>query len=94
MGIALYIPVLESLYFRLREDYSFAHPDDFEFIAGTNTILESVANEMGARAAFLWMESSLSNKVFVEGPTDLLIADPEHTVALVYKQTIDATSPL
>jgi len=92
IGIICYSPSLDTLHFRLRTDYSFVHPDEMEIVAGILSTLRAIVSELGARATFLWLESSLSNTIFVEGPMDLLTADLERTVQEVYERTISIST--
>ena len=88
LGVALYVPAVNSVHFRFRSDFLFVHPDDFEFVAATGSTFEAIAHESGARAAALWMDSCLSNTVFAEGPIDVFTSDPEESVVEAYERIV------
>jgi len=77
----LYVPDLDSFYLKFRDEMSYLLPDDIEIVAGLSSHFQSVANDNGAKFAFEWMESSLSNVVFVEGAFDAPAGEPEQVVS-------------
>lgn len=84
IGIALYVPPMESLYLKFRDDLGFVDPDDHEVLAETSTTFRNMAVELGAKATFEWMSDTLSNVIYVEGPTSVPAEDPEKTLAMLF----------
>ena len=79
VGVALYVPSTDSLYLRFRDDLNLDDPYDFEFLAETSSTFRIMADEKGAKATFDWMSDTLSNAIYVEGPTAIRTCEPEKT---------------
>jgi hypothetical protein len=61
-----------------------------EIVAEMGQMFKQLAVERGAAETFAWMESSLSNAVFVEGPfTTAVDGRPEDTLSEVYERHIN-----
>ena len=89
IGIVLYLPATETLHFRFRTTFDFVRPDDREIVAEAGKTFEQLAIELGAAKTFAWMESSLSNVVFVEGPFAITMdARVEENLAELYRRHI------
>ena len=86
VGVALYVPSTDALYVRFRDDLSLDDPYDLEFLAETSSTFHAIADEKGAKATFDWMSDTLSNAVYVEGPTTIRTSDPEKTVRELCEQ--------
>ncbi len=80
VGIALYVASTDSLYITFRDDLRLDDPYDFEFLAETTSTFHSIAQENGAKATFDWMSDTLSNVLFVTGPTIMQTNDPAKAV--------------
>ena len=74
VGIALYVASTDSLYIVFRDDLRLDDP--YEFLAETSSTFHSIAQENGAKATFDWMSDSLSNMLFVTGPTPIRTDNP------------------
>jgi hypothetical protein len=76
VGIALYVASTDSLYIMFRDNLRLDDPYDFEFLAETSSTLHSIVQQNGTKATFDWMSDSLSNVLFVTGPTPIRTDDP------------------
>ena len=76
VGVALYVASTDSLYIIFRDDLRLDDPYDFEFLAEASSTFQSIAQQNGAKATFDWMSDSLSNVLFVTGPTPIRTDDP------------------
>ena len=87
LGIILYVPATETLYFRFQQNFGFIRPEDIEIVAEMGRMFEQLAVELGAATTFAWMESSLSNTVFAEGPFEVMVgASPEEALSELYER--------
>src|SRR5690349_15534345 len=87
LSIALLVPTLNSIELYIREDLEFAAEDDIEYFEALADSFESLAAEKRrAQYIFEWMESNLSNVVFVEGPNRIEVSYPGQAIRLVYEQ--------
>jgi hypothetical protein len=86
LGVALYIPSLNALYFRFRTDLDFASEGDAEILAGTADLFHALAREQGAAAAFEWLNTVPSNAVFVEGPGRVVVRDSVQSVEDLFNE--------
>lgn len=84
IGVALYVPGLNALYLKFRDDMSFVGPDSHEILADAGEMFKNMSIEMGAKPTFEWMADSLSNAVFVEGPKTLSVSQPDQTIEELY----------
>lgn len=86
-GIALYVPTTGNVYLRCRTDVSFYDADDEAVVGGMSSVVTNMAMDRGGGPTFEWMETSLSNTVFVLGPYALVIEDdPEMVIDTLYDQ--------
>jgi hypothetical protein len=86
IGIALYIPRTDELYLQFRDDMTFVDADDLEVLAESSLMFRNMAVEMGAKATFEWMSSTLSNVLFVEGPHSVVTRCPNDTLTELFQE--------
>jgi hypothetical protein len=84
-GIVIFVPQMNGLVFRFREDFDTLAPEDREFVAGCSATVANLAVELGAKATFTWMVENLSNTVRAEGPVEIETADVEATLGQLYR---------